>query len=286
MKFFHNKLSKFLFLFSLSSCRFSPFIFCVVLDESQNSFFISLPVKCYWGSSLIFGVPVKSWIARNFNALSFIKSSIKVCKDNIGITCNSLSSSIEMRCNRFAVSTPGSINLQKNFLVTIQNFSFEIISDYGLHSAGLTSWNRSWFQERSHLSCFNLSNKGCKFVRWEVWSISDIFFSGINKINERRSSVDFNTEIFSESIEMIFVLLLVNSGEDVILIVCSCLKELSRGNLISWTSEKDQSILFIFEDSIDCLLTEIEVFRFDLNKEDDEEENNKPHENRYRLFIL
>jgi hypothetical protein len=59
---------------------------------------------------------------------------------------------------------------------------------------------------------------------------------------------------------MIFVLLLIYSGEDVIFIVCSCLKELSRGSFISWASEKDQSILFIFEDSIDCLLTESEVF--------------------------
>lgn len=76
---------------------------------------------------------------------------------------------------------------------------------------------------------------------------------------------------------MIFVLLLVNSGEDVIFVVGSCLEELSGGGLIGGASEEDQGVLFIFEDSVDCLLAESEVFGFDLNEEDDEEENDKPH---------
>lgn len=189
-----------------------------------------------------------------------------------------------MRRDCFAVSTPRSINLQKDLLITLQNCWFEVISDNRPHCTCLISRNRGWLQESFSLSRFYLSNKSCKFFSWEVWSVPNIFFSGINKINKSRSVVNFNAEIFSKSTEMIFILLLVYSGEDMIFIASRGLNKLSRSSWIRRTCEQNQSIFFIFKDCVDCLLTKSEVLRVNLNEENDEEKSYKPH--RYRLFIL
>ena len=175
--------------------------------------------------------------------------------------------------NSFAVATPRSVDLQKYLLITFQNLWFEVISNNSFDCAGLIGGNRGWFQERVHLSNLNLGYKSCEIFSWKVWSISDIFFSGINKIDECRSSVNFNAEILSESSEVIFILLLVDSGEDMFWVASRSLHKLSWGSWVGWASKQNQGIFFVFEDSVDCLLTKGEILWLNFNEEDDEEED-------------
>jgi hypothetical protein len=48
---------------------------------------------------------------------------------------------------------------------------------------------------------------------------------------------------------------------------------LSWSSWISWASEENQSVFFIFEDGIHCLLSKGEILWLDLNEKDDEKEN-------------
>ena len=68
---------------------------------------------------------------------------------------------------------------------------------------------------------------------------------------------------------MIFILNLVNHSEDVEFISIGCFFELSLDLFVLRTGEEEECVFFLLEDSVDCVLSEIDV----LGVGEDDEEN-------------
>jgi len=184
-------------------------VFSVILDPVNNAGFVSSSVEFDRVLGLVFWIPEKSRITLNIDLLSFIESSIKVSQNNIWVSSKGLSSSFKFRGNFLAMSAPGSVDFKKNFFLSAQNCILEAAPNNSFDMSSFLCWDRSRFQERLYESFINLINKSSKSFRVDIGCIGDVFFLSINQIDQSGGAFNRNTKIFSESFEMITILLLI-----------------------------------------------------------------------------
>ena len=132
----------------------------------DNHVFASLPIEINW-NLVIRRIQLQSWESLNGDSFDFISSGIHFRNDNIGVASQLFSYrlinwgqlirnfnniNIMKRNYLFAMTTPGSIELDKDILGIVIDDLVEGLSDHHLHRFVVALWDRLTSVERLQLS--------------------------------------------------------------------------------------------------------------------------------------
>ena len=103
------------------------------LEPTNNSIGVSASVVINGSLGFVFAVEFESWEALNVKTSNFVKSGVDFNEENVRICQKSLRSFVVMWGEVFTMSTPWSIEFNKNFLVRIKNELFEVFANSNLN---------------------------------------------------------------------------------------------------------------------------------------------------------
>ena len=163
----------------------------------EDTFSVSASVVFDGFSSLVFAPELEGGETLNVNTGNFVFGGVDLSEDDVGVVGQSFGSFIVVRSQCFAVSAPGSIEFNENFLIVVHDKFFPLFSDNDLNGLVVGFGDGSGFEVGFNFTGADSFGEGFKVIDGDFIVVVAVLQGFAVEVDQLGSVADVNSHVFS-----------------------------------------------------------------------------------------